>query len=269
MLEQNNKEIKIVAVSDDMKYNIKDSVNKVKNKNIPRQNKVVITTLDKKTNEILDKTVSTNLVVYHGRSWVAQRLFDQSIDSTIRPDYEKMYIKYFALGSGGCEYVEGGYNVIPVKLVDYRLDNQLPVVQGTYSVPDDCTRILIDSSTFYDFHNFTNVEFLTDPDVVPGDSKGIEDPDYDLMENILIGNYKADSYLVVKVTVTVGSDEYNGPAYYGLVGDYSQNINEAGLFFSVNNPSSDKLPQLYAKLHFPTKVKDSTQILTFEWYLLF
>jgi len=260
--------VRVNVYSPDMRQNMGDrwGLNKNRNRNKPiRQNTVIVTAYNK-NNEVIDRRENTNLVVYHGRSWAMQKLMGTPLISQPehRSQYPNMNICLFALGSGGCIIENDQLYVIPVKLVDYKLDNHLLAVPGS-EVPDDVYRYTVDG-TSYDFMSFTSIEYVPDPDVVPGDDAGIEDPDYEDMEDITVGGKKADSYLLTKIHILVPSDYYNGD------GSEPQPINEAGLFFNVlenGEPSENYFPQLYAKVHFSSIMKTDSIQLAFEWYLLF
>ena len=69
--------------------------------------------------------------------------------------------------------------------------------------------------------------------------------------------------MVVKITITIGVDDANG-----LVGTAGQPLNEAGLYTAesdVGGYSGDFA--LFARVTFPTLLKDNTRRLQFVWYL--
>ena len=67
----------------------------------------------------------------------------------------------------------------------------------------------------------------------------------------------SDKYLICKVTVSIGVDDCNG-----------SNLNEACLFISSTTDDSHPGPfYSFAKITFPTIVKDSSRSLMFIWYI--
>jgi len=75
-----------------------------------------------------------------------------------------------------------------------------------------------------------------------------------------------NKWMVIKVTTIIGIDDANGVAVGG------QALNEAGLYTAESNvggygfQDSTKFA-LFARVTFPTLLKDSTRRLQFVWYL--
>jgi len=272
------KEIKDIKIIDQtLRKTVKESINdnlsmneKIERLMIPKRNLVVIETKNKENGKIIDKQENHNLVVYHGRSWVAQRVLNKSLYTEgDRTNYPNMFISWFALGSGGCD-TSNPLDVNPVKLVEYSLSNHEKIAEDN-EIGENNLSVTIDSTVFH-YHSLSNITFFPDPDIIPGDNIGISDPDYELMEDIDIEGYKADSYLCVLIEVNITESEYNGPSYYGLSGVAYKDLNEAGLFFSLSDtpdPNLTGIPQLYAKVNFSTIRKTENRELVFRWYLYF
>jgi hypothetical protein len=69
--------------------------------------------------------------------------------------------------------------------------------------------------------------------------------------------------MVVKITVTIGINDANGE-----IGSSGQPLNEAGLYTAASNGGGYTGPfALFARVTFPTLLKDSTRRLQFVWYL--
>jgi hypothetical protein len=82
-------------------------------------------------------------------------------------------------------------------------------------------------------------------------------------------NINDNKWIVIKISIIIGADDANGPAG-------TQALNEAGLYTAASNAggyggtnpyrSSDYFA-LFARVTFPTLLKDSTRRLQFVWYL--
>lgn len=235
----------------------------------PKTNLVTVEARDRNTGDTELLTQSTNLIVYHGRSWLMQRAFGfplgavgdnssvypwdnkeiQAVSDINKDHFDDMYICWFALGQGGCDMSSAPLEPYNTKSVEYQLIDHIPIGgegEGQYGVnptgvsdnlryhhPSDSTGVT------RDYHQFDPQypQFMFDPDIVPTEG-GTEDPYYADMEvagdasSILYAGYKADSYLRALVRVTIAPEECNGPKYYDPLdpGDEFRYINEAGLF---------------------------------------
>ena len=76
-------------------------------------------------------------------------------------------------------------------------------------------------------------------------------------------NLNDNKWMVVKITITIGVDDANGKT-----GSSGQPLNEAGLYTSASDVGGYTGPfALFARVTFPTLLKDSTRRLQFVWYL--
>jgi hypothetical protein len=175
---------------------------------------------------------SKNLVIYQGREWVAERLFDKDNGAVPTDPAEAIY--WFGVGSGGAS----GDPLVPVPPTnsDTDLGDESPITS------DSTTTIYADwhdkSGTDYWFkHPFDTVEFEQDPN-------------------------NDNEYLIVKVTTTLATDECN------IVGTGSWNdLSEAGLFISDSDSPSSTIWTLFARVTFSTIQKTSSRSLVFTWYI--
>lgn len=171
-----DKKIKNINVTINDRYGIclGDSINSTKKSKVKPQNYVEIHEIDENGDKkLLQRT--KNLVVYSGREWVAERLFNtDNIDTT---SDQTMFICWFGVGTGGT----GGDPLVPVNpsSTDTELNNEA-------AITNDST-----SSTYADYrlgywykHPFDSLQFEQDPN-------------------------NDNRYLVVKVTTTLTNAECN------------------------------------------------------------
>lgn len=236
----------------------------------PKTNKVIVEARDVRTGET-EQISSTNLIVYHGRSWLMQRAFgfplgavgdspqpypwdhvdDSEVTAIYKNEFQNMYINWFAVGEGGADVINAPLEPYDTTSSEYELISHVPI-GGTSDVdPSGVTSNLrydhpapfgdTTAGVTRDYHQFDPQypQFMFDPDIVPGEG-GTEDPNYWQMEtadstsDILYGGFKADSYLRALVRVTLAPEECNGPKYYDPLdpGEEYRYLNEAGLFVS-------------------------------------
>lgn len=215
------------------KVKLKDSFGRrIQSPNRP-PNKVVIHAInaDGKV-EFLQE--SKNLVIYQGREWVAERLFNlNNIDTTSVPG-DAIY--WFAVGSGGAS----GDPLVPVPPTnsDIELGDESPITS-------DATTII-----YADWHYKTDANYWFKH---PFDSVVFEqDPNND------------NKYLIAKVTTTLATGECNEDGPGGTWNDLS----EAGLFVSQSDAAGSSGPwTLFARVTFSTIQKTSSRSLVFTWYL--
>jgi hypothetical protein len=180
-----------------------------------------------------------NLVVYLGRETLAQilvnknnvdELGNQRIVST-----KDHFLSWFGLGDGG---------VLPADPFD-------PVPPANENT-DLQSRVMCNAtdSSAADYH------------IV---SSGYPKPGYYKLPFDTIGferdNLNDNKWLVLKITISVGIDDAN-----------NERLSEAGLFTSVSNaggytPVAPAAFALFARVSFPTIIKDATRRLIFVWYL--
>lgn len=176
---------------------------------------------------------SKNLVVYSGREWVAERLFNLNNVDTTSTASEAIY--WFGVGSGGAS----GDPLVPVPPTN----NDTELLDETPITSDATTTIYADwhnkSGTGYWFkHPFDSVVFEQDSN-------------------------NDNRYLIAKVTTTLSTSECN------IAGSGSWNdLSEAGLFISQSDVAGSSGPwTLFARVTFSTIQKTSSRSLVFTWYI--
>jgi len=207
-----------------------------------------------------------NLVIYQGRETLAQILVrEDTVDEDGNPPLvpvagnENHFLCWFGLGQGAAdtECSPGSGDVFAPEPPSNE-DKELlcPVMINTTDAssadfheindPDypgaDCqgTGGLYPATGYYK-HPFNSVSFEQD-------------------------NLNDNKWMVIKVTTIIGIDDANGVAVGG------QALNEAGLYTAESNvggygfKDSTKFA-LFARVTFPTLLKDSTRRLQFVWYL--
>lgn len=265
---------KRIKIADSAKRNIRDQFGSNSSIFAPKRNRVIVESRDVRTGERKVEEDTTNLIVYHGRSWIMQRAFNLNLgaegvvpwdsnDSTSveiiqRENWRNMYINWFAVGGGGAasenplepetvesveHFIQEPYPIQP----DLSATGHLRYTHPAYSEGDDLYRY--DDSTsasVLDYHKFDDnyPQFLPDQDIVP--NGGTSDPNYEEMEVknspfLDFNSVRPDSYLKALIRVTIAPEEYNGPKYYdpGSPGETYRYLNEAGLFVSPSHDAGD------------------------------
>lgn len=268
-----------ITIKDSERKNLHDHLGGSAGYFRPKTNRVLVQSRDISTGEVENVTESTNLIVYHGRSWLMQRAFgfplgaigdsttpypwthttDPAVGNIHHTNFENMYINWFAVGSGGANEASL-LEPYDTSSVEYQLGSHINIggddganpAGGTinnlrYHHPTPFGGI---SSVTRDYHQFDPQypQYLFDPDVVPGEG-GTEDSNYLKMEtadstaDILYGGFKVDSYMRALIRVTLSPEECNGPGYYngGVSGEDYSYLNEAGLFVSRSYDADDSV----------------------------
>lgn len=185
---------------------------------------------------------TSNLVVYRGRSWMAQKVANTSMSGC--SGWSDLFLSWFAIGTGG---TFSGNPLVPSapSLTDVALSDHGVIESGVRYITFDGK----------EYHKFDNgyPTFVDDDEV---SSTGLA--------------ALTDKKLVLKIVTTLTTDEANDD---GGVYDPSatQNISEAGLFFSDSN-SVSTLPtimQLFSRVTFATIPKNDEMQLIFKWYIYF
>lgn len=163
-----------------------------------------------------------NLVLYQGREWIAERIFNAENGNTSTT--RNMYISWLGLGTGGCPIGDPLTPDAPIS-TDTNLDVEVPINATDTNCAD------FRGGNYYK-HPLDAVTFEQDP------SNG-------------------NKYLIANCAITISNLDANG-----------YNLNEAGLFLSSSNVGGHTGPfYLFARITFPTIVKDSTRQLMFIWYV--
>lgn len=170
-----------------------------------------------------------NLVLYSGREWLAQRIVNRE-NSNINAIKDE-YITWFGVGNGG---------VIPGNPFD-----PLPPIITDTDLASRCMINTTDSSAA-DYHVVSSGYPDEGYYKIPFDSVVFEQ---DAQND--------DTWLVIKITVTVGIDDANG-----------KQLSEAGLFTAESNTGGYTGPfHIFSRVTFPSIVKTSDRRLIFNWFL--
>jgi hypothetical protein len=171
----------------------------------------------------------SNLIVYLGREFVVQRIFD--VNNTEATPTQDEFLYWMGFGSGG---VNPGDPLVPTPptLTDINL-NSLVMVSATDSSSADWHVVGGDyPKTGYYKYPFDNVEF---------------ERDYN----------NEDKWLVGKITTTLGTALANG-----------EQISEAGLYSAESrNPGYSGQFSMFARVTFPTLIKTVDRRIIFIWYI--
>jgi len=201
-----------------------------------------------------------NLVVYQGRETLAQMLVrtntvDEDGIGVSTAGNKDMWLNWFGLGQGAAdtECSPGSGDVFtPESPSNEDTELKCPVM------------INVADSSSADYH------IQGDAGYPGGDCKGTgglypatgnyKHPLNDI--SFEKDNLNDNKWMIIKISITIGVSDANGSASGG------QALNEAGLYTSESNAggySGDFA--LFARVTFPTLLKDSTRRLQFVWYL--
>ncbi len=170
-----------------------------------------------------------NLVLYQGREQIAQRIvnFENPNVSSTKDEY----VTWFGLGDGGVLPADP-IDPIPPILTDTDLYS-LAMINATDSSSADYN--IVDAThpeEGYYKHPFDSVEFEQD-------------------------SMNDDKWLVIKITVTIGSDDAN-----------NYQLSEAGLYTAESSAGGYTGPfHLFARVTFPSLIKTTDRRLIFRWFL--
>ena len=171
-----------------------------------------------------------NLVLYWGREWLAQRIVN--VNNSFASSTKDEYINWFGIGDGG---------VIPGDPF-----NPAPPVITETSLAANVMINATDSSAA-DYH-------IASPPTYP--EEGYYKIPFDTVE-FEQDTQNDDSWLVVKITVTVGVDDANG-----------KQLSEAGLFTAESNVGGySGTFNIFSRVTFPSIVKTSDRRIIFNWFL--
>ena len=286
-----------IAIRDSERKSLHDSFSGPGRSGIfrPKTNRVIIEARDPRSGKKEVVGNSTNLIVYHGRSWLMQRAFglnlgavgnsplpkpwdhndDTSVTDVHRNKWSNMYLCWFAAGQGGADTTNAPLEPYDTTSVEYQLLDHVPI-GGLDENPSGTTDNLryihpafFEGGPTRDYHEIDSQypQFLFDPDIVPGEG-GTEDPLYLKMETtdstseVYYGGFKADSYLRALIRVTLAPEECNGPKYYDPMdpGEEYRYLNEAGLFVARSHDATTVkgYPEGYNELQMFAKVNFSS-----------
>lgn len=171
----------------------------------------------------------SNLVLYVGREWIAQRIVD--IANTSVPSSKDEFITWFGLGDGGV-ILGDPLNPTPPTLEDIALSSQIMITTVAGTVADYNTVDGTHPETGYYKMPFDSVAF-----------------EQDILND--------DKWLVIKIITTVGVTYAN-----------EKELSEAGLF-TAESSSGGYSGQftLFSRVTFPSIVKTSDRRLIFSWFL--
>lgn len=205
-----------------------DSLNKKKTGRIdPKGYVEIYEQFDDGTKKLIGKK---NLVLYIGREWLAGRIMNKT-NTSITPTKDE-FICWFGLGDGGV--IPGDpFNPTPPVITDNDLASRIMITATDSSAADYHTVSL----PIYPEEGFYKI---------PLDSVDFEqDPEND------------DNFLIIKVTITVGSEYANG-----------KQLSEAGLFTAESDLGGySGFFNIFSRVTFPSIVKTSDRRLIFNWFL--
>jgi hypothetical protein len=203
-----------------------------------------------------------NLVIYQGRETLAQMLVKvNTVDEDGNPPLtpvagnKDMWVNWFGLGQGAAdtECSPGSGDVFaPEPPTNEDTELLCPIM------------INVTDASSADYH------LEDDPDYPGGDCQGTgglypATGNYKHPFNAVSfeqDNLNDNKWMVIKISTIIGIDDANGTALSG------QAINEAGLYTAASDIGGYAGPfALFARVTFPTLLKDSTRRLQFVWYL--
>ena len=169
----------------------------------------------------------SNLIVYVGREWAAQRLVDANNALATAANTKDFGIYWLGLGTGASSDSDPYTIEIPETLADSDLSTAIGIHQT------DATNCADLQTGWYMKHKITSVSFSPDTD-------------------------NSDKYLKTKLTTIIGEDDaIDSP--YNL-------INEAGLYIASSGAGGHAGNfYLFAKITFPSITKTDTRELIIEW----
>lgn len=219
-----------------MNLTFKDKFNKLKDEfgepgESNKRPKGRVKIFDKETGEKLEDT--NNLVVYQGRKWVMQKVFNQILTGG-NSLHLNSFISWIGLGTDGA--TSNLFIPLAPSLTDASLGNQATINNKPAT---DCVL----NGTL---HPLDSVTFEED---------GSND----------------NEFLIASIIATIGEDDANGPAGGTSSSDY-YDINEAGLYISNSTDPGSIDPasvDLFARVTFSTIRKFSERQLVFNWLVYF
>lgn len=175
-----------------------------------------------------------NLVVYLGRETLAQMLVRQTnVDELGNPrliSNGHHFLSWFGLGDGGVLPADP-FDPVPPANENNDLQSRVMINQDSSSADYHVAQSGYPKKGYYK-HPFDSIVFERDP----------------LNDN---------RWLILKITTTLGIDDAN-----------DERLSEAGLFTSPSGAGGSAGPfALFARVTFPTLIKDASRRLIFVWYL--
>ncbi len=185
----------------------------------------------------------SNLVVYLGREWLAQRLVN--LNNLLVSPTKDEWLQWFGVGDGGVRPADP-------------LDPTPPINSDSYLY----SPVMISDTTgalYADAHTAGDVSPRGDAFVYPttGFYKKIFDQEPTNQIEFQTDILNDDRYLVIKITTTIGVNDANG-----------QQLSEAGLFTAASAAGGYAGPfHLFARVTYPSLIKTEERRLIFVWYL--
>ena len=169
----------------------------------------------------------SNLIVYVGREWVAQRIVNANNALAYANNTKDFSIYWLGLGTGASSDADPYTIEIPETLLDTDLENAIGISQT------DATNCADLQGGWYMKHKIEAIEFLPDTD-------------------------NSDKYLKTKLTTVIGVDD--------AIDSPFNLINEAGLYTASSGAGGHSGDfYLFAKITFPSITKTDTRELIIEW----
>lgn len=177
----------------------------------------------------------TNLVVYLGRETLAQMLVGKNnqdeLGNNRLTSTKDDYVTWFGLGDGGVLPADP-FDPVPPSNENEDLNSRVMINATDSSCADYHVASAEYPKTGYYKHPFQSVEFERDA----------------LNDN---------RWLVLKLTIPIGIDDAN-----------DERLSEAGLFTATSGAGGHSGDfTLFARVTFPTIIKDASRRLIFVWYL--
>lgn len=177
----------------------------------------------------------SNLVVYLGRETLAQMLVNQNNQDELGTNRltstKDDFVSWFGLGDGGVLPADP-FDPVPPSNENEDLNSRVMINATDSSNADYHVASAEYPKTGYYKHPFQSVEFERD-------------------------SLNDNRWLVLKVTIPIGIDDAN-----------DERLSEAGLFTAISRDGGHSGNfTLFARVTFPTIIKDATRRLIFVWYL--
>jgi len=172
----------------------------------------------------------SNLVVYLGREMLAQRIVNT--DNTLVTPTKDEFISWIGVGDGGVQPADP-------------LDPTPPT-----NADDELSSLVMMSDTTSSYGDYHVYDGATYPDT------GYYKKQFDSV-TFESDSLNDDRYLVIKITATIGTNDANG-----------QQLSEAGLYSAESDGAGyNGNFSLFARVTFPSLIKNSDRRLIFVWYL--
>jgi len=207
-----------------------------------------------KTGEI-EQTQRSNLITYHGRSYLAQRVFNQPTIQT----WPNRYVNLFCVGSGGApvgslltQSPPQNQDLNLYKFVNIASGNP-QIVKNEITTPDGLQEV--------EFLKFDSATFQADPNIDPASSTADNPSFVNSLDPVYQDGIRRDAFTDVMVQTTLLESDALG-----------QHINEAGLYVCEDPDNMSPLANsasLFARVTFSSILKTENREILFKWLVKF